>query len=98
MKQAKALAPRDLERKHAPRMLEPPRFPLGSAALHPLLHVELVEGKDGHARLREWNPGVLHELVDRRKVRQLRGFVHQMPESDKRVSLATAIGQLQLAD
>ena len=98
MERAQALLARDLERQHAPGMLEPAKLARRSAHLHALLDIELVEAERRDARRRQGHADMGPELLDRRQRRQRLRLVHEVVERHQRMGLAPAIGKLKLAD
>ena len=63
MERAQALIARDLEREHAPRMLDPAKLARRAAHFHAFLHVELVEAERDDARCRQGRTDMGLELV-----------------------------------
>ena len=70
VERAQARFARDLEREHAPGMLQPAKLARRPAHFHAFLHVELVEAERGDARRRQRGADVRPELVHRGQGRQ----------------------------
>ena len=98
MERAQALVARDLEREHAPGMLQPAKLARRPAHFHAFLHVELVEAERGDARRRQGRADVGPELVHRGQGRQRLRVVDEMAQRHQRMGLAPAVGELELAD
>lgn len=97
MQETQALRFRDLPGEHAPGLPQPAARSIGRHDFHAFLHVQLVEGEHGNARLRQGDTRVLLELPDGRQIGQAGRVAHQVVQRDERVRLAAAVGQLQLA-
>ena len=94
---AQPLRAGELEREHAPRMLERADLPVGSAhPVDPPLHVDLVEAEGHRERPRQRPAHVLPELLHRLDPGQGGRVAEQVVEGDEGMGLAAAVGQLEL--
>ena len=92
---AEPVRPRELEREHAPRMLERAGLPARRAhPVDPPLHVDLVEAERHRERLRQLPAHVLPELLHGLDPGQGGRVAEQVVEGDEGVGLAAAVGQL----
>ena len=87
----------ELVREHAPGVAKHAGIAFrGTHSLDAALDIDLVEAQRSHMRSGQLVTRVLPELTHRRHVRQTLGIPEQVIESDQRVRLAAAVGQLQL--
>ena len=94
---AEPVRPGELEREHAPRMLERAGLPVRPAhPVDPPLHVDLVEAERHRERLRQLPAHVLPELLHCLDPGQRGRVAEQVVEGDEGMGLAAAVGQLEL--
>ena len=82
---------RQLKGEHAPWMSEHPDRPIGTRRHDAFFQVDLVETQGRDPCLRSLEPGVRLEFFHGWQVGQSSRILHEMPERNERVGLATTI-------